>query len=127
MSFCTAINCMDGRVQQPVWRYLRRRFHVRYVDMITEPGPCAVLSERVNRTVLERILDRCVISIELHRSVGLAIVGHYDCAGNPVPEPMQKEQIERAAQFLHDQWPELPTVGLWIDHRWKVRELCCIR
>ena len=39
MSFCTAINCMDGRVQLPVIRFLQERFKVDYVDVISEPGP----------------------------------------------------------------------------------------
>ena len=44
MSFYTAINCMDGRVQLPVIYYLKERFGVPYVDVITEPGPVALLS-----------------------------------------------------------------------------------
>jgi len=39
MIFCTAVNCMDGRVQLPVINYLKERFSANYVDMITEPGP----------------------------------------------------------------------------------------
>jgi len=39
MEFCTAINCMDGRVQIPVISFLEERFNARYVDVISEPGP----------------------------------------------------------------------------------------
>lgn len=38
MKFCTAINCMDGRVQLPVINYLKKHFKVNYVGSITEPG-----------------------------------------------------------------------------------------
>jgi len=34
MSYCTVINCMDGRVQLPVIKYLKERFDVDYVDSI---------------------------------------------------------------------------------------------
>jgi len=38
MSFCTAINCMDGRTQLPVNEFMRRKLGVAYVDTITEAG-----------------------------------------------------------------------------------------
>ena len=49
MIFCTAINCMDGRVQAPVNAYLRTRFNADYVDAVTEPGPALVLAMRLRR------------------------------------------------------------------------------
>lgn len=33
--FATAINCMDGRVQIPVIEYIKSKYEVDYVDMIT--------------------------------------------------------------------------------------------
>ncbi len=39
MSFCTAINCMDGRTQLPVIEFLKNKLSVEYVDTVTEPGP----------------------------------------------------------------------------------------
>ena len=30
MSFCTAVNCIDGRVQEPVSYYLRNHFKVKF-------------------------------------------------------------------------------------------------
>ena len=47
MSFCTVVNCMDGRVQLPVIRYLQDRIEVLYVDSVTEPGPVRSLAEPV--------------------------------------------------------------------------------
>ena len=49
MSFCTVVNCMDGRVQLPVIRYLQERFEVPYVDSITEVGPSGVSPSRSTR------------------------------------------------------------------------------
>jgi hypothetical protein len=40
----TAINCIDGRVQEPVAAWLKERYHLDYVDMITEPGADKVLA-----------------------------------------------------------------------------------
>jgi len=52
--FATAINCMDGRCQLPVIEWMKKRYGVEYVDMITEPGPDGVLAE--GRTILFLIL-----------------------------------------------------------------------
>lgn len=37
--FATTINCMNGRVQIPVIDYMKSKYGVDYVDMVTEPGP----------------------------------------------------------------------------------------
>ena len=35
MTFCTAVNCMDGWAKLPVIKYLQDRFNVEHVDSIT--------------------------------------------------------------------------------------------
>ena len=91
MKFCTAVTCMDGRIQLPVIEYLQKRFNTKYVDSITEPGPNLILSKQTDSYLVESILTRLKISVEKHKSVGVAIVGHHDCAGNPA-----KKEIGRA-------------------------------
>ena len=46
MNFCTVINCMYGRVQLPVNKYLQKRFNVEFVDTITEAGPVFIISDK---------------------------------------------------------------------------------
>jgi len=87
--FVTAINCIDGRVQVPVMEYLKNNCGAKYVDMITEPGPNKILGEKKNNAVLESIRKRVEISITRHASNLAAIVGHHDCAGNPVDKKTQ--------------------------------------
>ena len=96
MRFCSVINCMDGRVQLPVIRYLQKRFNVDFVDSITEAGPNLILSEAKKASSTQAIFERLKISVENHHSVGVAIVGHHDCAGNPAPKDDQIEQIKKA-------------------------------
>ncbi|MCK5113642.1 MAG: hypothetical protein KAR11_02635 [Phycisphaerae bacterium] len=123
MSFCTVINCMDGRVQLPVINYLRERFGVEYVDSITEPGPNRIVGQQSDTPLLESILNRVTISVEKHNSVGLAIVAHYDCAGNPVDKPQQLDDLEQAVTFLRERFVKIPVVGLWVDETWTVSEV----
>ena len=74
---------MDGRVQLPVIEYLKKYFNVEYVDSITEPGPNLILAEQNDINYLNSISKRLDISVKKHGSVGIAIIGHFDCAGKP--------------------------------------------
>lgn len=123
--FCTAINCMDGRAQLPVIEYLQNRFDVEFVDMITEPGPNRILAETEDgdEEQVKSILLRCGISINNHGSVGIAVVGHHDCAGNPSEKTTQKRQIKQAISFLKQRWDAVEIIGLWLDADFRVHEL----
>ena len=99
MRFCSAINCIDGRVQLPVIRYLKKRFDADYVDSITEAGPNLILSDCNNTSSIQMILGKLRISVENHNSVGIAIVGHYDCAGNPASQDDQIIHIKKPLKF----------------------------
>ena len=120
MSFCTAINCMDGRVQLPVIQYLQKRFQAKYVDSITEPGPIHILAEQSDPQEIRAILERINISIEKHGSNQIALVGHHDCAGNPVSREVQLGQIKRSIAYLKSLYPNVEVIGLWVNERWDV-------
>ncbi len=123
MRFCTVINCMDGRVQLPVNRYLQKRFNVKYVDSITEAGPNLILSEGKRIPSIQSILGKLKISIENHNSVGVAIAGHYDCAGNSATKNDQIIHIQKAIQFLRQHYENIEIIGLWIDKNQVVHEV----
>lgn len=123
MSFCTVINCIDGRVQLPVIKYLQKRFNVDYVDAITEAGPNLILSEDKNMDSIQGILDRLEISVKRHNSVGIGIVGHHDCAGNPTTRDIQIAQIQKAIKLLRQQYENIDIIGLWVNKNWEVHEV----
>ena len=125
MSFCTVINCMDGRVQLPVIDYLQKKFGVKYVDSITEAGPNLVLAEKTDSPAVEAILRKVSISVEKHKSIAIAVVGHFDCAGNPVSEDIQNEHTRKAVRFVRQQYGSIPVIGLWVDNSWEVQEVNC--
>ncbi len=123
MKFCTAINCMDGRVQVPVIEYLQNRFNAEYVDAITEAGANRVLAVRDDPHLVKSMLEKLKISLEKHNSVGVAIVGHYDCAGNPTHRDEQIEHIKKAIDFIHQHYPTIEIIGLWVDENWEINEI----
>ncbi len=119
-SFCTAVTCMDGRIQLPGIRYLQQHFGVEYVDTITEAGPINILANQTEPKLVQSILNRINTSVNVHNSHGLGVFGHHDCAGNPVPKDEQIKQIKATIHFLKQHYPDLPIIGLWIDEHWKV-------
>ena len=127
MRFCTVINCMDGRVQLQVIKFLQKRFNVENVDSITEAGPNLILSECKNIESIQAILVKLKISVEKHNSVGIGIVGHYDCAGNPSSQNNQMIQIQKAIKLLRQQYENIDIIGLWVDKNWEVHEVAEIQ
>ena len=81
--FAAAINCIDGRVQAPVAEWLKLHAQVQYIDMITEPGVDKVLTAGSVQTSAS-IAEKLRISVDAHGSSVVAVVGHFDCAANPV-------------------------------------------
>ncbi|MGB9623909.1 MAG: carbonic anhydrase [Phycisphaerae bacterium] len=122
-TFATAINCMDGRVQIPVWEWMRAHLHVDYVDTITEPGPDRIMALGLP-SQQESVRKRVGISVEAHGSRAVAIVGHHDCAGNPVPREAHQDQIRRAGQVIQSWGLPVRVLGLWVDERWTVEIVC---
>ena len=121
--FGTAINCMDGRVQIPVTDWLRNQYGVDYVDMITEPGPVRFLAEGKDSWVIASIQRRLEISVNRHKSELVAIGGHHDCAGNPVPKETQLEQILAAIKTV-ERWNfKVRVIGVWVNENWEVQEV----
>jgi carbonic anhydrase len=122
MSYCTVINCIDGRVQLPVIAYLQNRYGVEYVDVVTEAGPVGVLSHRYESREAQSIFRRIEVSLQAHSSKGIAIVAHHDCAGNPIPDSEQKLQLQTCLELLSRRYRRLEIVGLWLDQNWAVHQ-----
>lgn len=123
MRFCTAINCLDGRVQLPVIQFLQKRYIVNYVDTITEPAPNLILSSKNNTPRIKSIIEKVNISISAHDSKGIAVIGHHGCAGNPASNDIQIAQIRKAVNYLQNRFHNLPVIGLWVDENFNVHEL----
>ncbi len=122
-AFATAINCMDGRVQVPVTEYLRKRYKVSYVDMVTEPGPNGILAINKDQASIESIRRRVSISTGKHGSKHIAISGHHDCAGNPVDKETHLSQVRSAMKVVKSWGFDAEVIGLWVDDKWKVSEV----
>ena len=54
--FVTCLNCIDGRVQLPVIKWIMENYGVEYVDMITTPGMDGILSDETSN--IDDILEK---------------------------------------------------------------------
>lgn len=56
--------------------------------------------------------------------MGIAIVGHYDCAGNPADKDLQITHINKSIQFIREQhYESIEIIGLWVDENFNVEEI----
>lgn len=121
--FAAAINCMDGRVQSPVNEWLRSKKGVDYVDTITEPGPIKILAENTDINVIDSLKRKVEISVKKHGSKMVAVVGHHDCAGNPISYEEQLPQIKKSINIVKSWGYDVDVLGLWVDESWEVKLL----
>ena len=120
--FACAINCMDGRVQDAVKNYMKEKYSVDYVDQVTEPGPIKILSENTNLAIIENIKKRVDVSVNHHGSKAIAIVGHFDCAGNPVGKEEQIIQLRKSKEVVEDFGFQTEIILIWVDGDWQTVE-----
>lgn len=117
--FGTALSCIDGRIQIPVIKWFKENFEVDYVDLITEPGMDKELSQG-QWVENERLREKVIISITAHNSNIVAIVGHYDCAANPVCDCKHFMDIVASTHIVKSWGLPVRVVGLWVDEFWHV-------
>ena len=123
MNFCTSIHCIDGRIQEPIVKYLKENYSISYIDTITELGPCKILADNEDKISVDSIIGKIEISINKHGSKLIVISGHHDCVGNPCNEEIQRKQIKKAIKYLENNYPEIAIIGLWIDNKWKIKDV----
>ena len=121
-TFATAINCMDGRTQEPIISWAKKTFEVDYVDAITEPGPDKILAEGSD-TLVESIKNRVMISVNKHGSQNVIVVSHHDCAGNPVSKEEHLDQLKKSVDVISSWELGVKIIGVWIGEDWKVNKL----
>jgi hypothetical protein len=121
--FGTAINCMDGRTQLPVTDWMKAKYGLDYVDMVTEPGPDKMLSQGRPEQV-ESIKSRVMISVNAHGSQTILVAAHHDCAGNPVTKEEHIRMVRDCLKVIKS-WnlPVKDIIGVWINDAWAVQPI----
>ena len=116
----TCLNCMDGRVQLPVLNWIRKRYAVQFVDVITRAGMDGALALSDDIGEIVRSVD---ISVKINGSSRIFVAGHHDCRGNPADSKTHRRHIMKAVRRLKRLRQGLEVIGLWVNSRWQV-EVC---
>jgi carbonic anhydrase len=100
---------------------MKKKYGVDYVDSVTEAGPDGILSS--SSPIAESIQKRVSISINKHGSRAIAVVGHDDCAGNPVSKDTHLKNICDSVKLVSAWFKGVDVIGLWVDENWVVHEV----
>lgn len=103
---------MDGRVQIPVIQWIQKEYGLDYIDMITEAGMDGLLAQ--DDVDITSIIEKINISLDNHNSKIIFIVGHFDCAGNPVSDETHRKHIRMAVERLKSIKSSCEVIGLWV-------------
>ena len=121
--FGTAINCIDGRTQEPVIYFMKQKYNIDGVDMVTFPGADGIFSVRENLDKIEIIRRSVSISIEKHHSRIIAIVGHFDCAGNPGDKEHHYAHIRKALHEVSSWNFDAQIAGYYVNDKLQIEEV----
>jgi hypothetical protein len=121
--FGTAINCIDGRTQEPVIDFMKQEYGIDGVDMVTFPGVDGIISSLGNFNTIALIRNAVSISVERHGSRIIAVVGHFDCAGNPGNREHHYAHIRKAVQQVSSWNFDAKIVGFYVNDKWQIEEV----
>jgi hypothetical protein len=121
--FGTAINCIDGRTQEPVINFMKKKYDIDGVDMVTFPGADGIFSVRENLDEIEIIRRSVSISIEKHHSRIIAVVGHFDCAGNPGDKEHHYAHIRKALHEVSSWNFDAQIAGYYVNDKLQIEEV----
>lgn len=123
-SFAAAVTCIDGRVHEPVVGWVRSRFDVEFVDLLTQAGPDLALCSHGDDEV-GHVRRQLGVSTGAHAPRVLVVAGHADCAANPASGSEHRRQVCCALSRAREWAPGLPVVGVWVDADGRVEQLDC--
>ena len=114
---------MDGRTQQVVIDHTKQNYNIDGVDMVTFPGADGLFSNGDHSEEIALIRRAVSISIEKHGSRIIAVVGHYDCAGNAVTREHHYMHIRRAMREVSSWNLHAQLIGLYVNDKREIEEV----
>lgn len=129
-TFFTSIGCMDGRAQEAVAEFGRRKFGAQFPDTITEAGLVGQLVNNPQQSLFDSIKQKLLISLEKHHSKGIIVHGHQECAGNPVSGERHKKDVQKSVDAIKSLVNfSVPVVGAFVKRtsedssKWAIEEI----
>jgi len=133
-TFFTTVGCMDGRVQEVVAEFGRRKFGADYPDTITEAGLVGKLGKKqIDQNLLDSLKFKIVdVSIGKHHSKGIVVHGYQECAASDaVDDERHKDEIRKAVEKIKSLInSSVPVIGVFVKRSssdptvWETEEIC---
>lgn len=109
--FATLLTCIDGRIQRPLEAWVKERFGVDYVDVLTEPGVDGRIPT-MDAQGMASLTANVQLSRRAHGSAVLVVAAHSDCAGNPVSDDEHYRQLRAGLTRLGQVLPDVHLVAV---------------
>jgi hypothetical protein len=97
--FAAAVSCIDGRYHEPLVAWIRDRFEVRHVDLVTAPGVSSALARGTPEVVVE-VSNHLAPSLEAHQAGVVVVAAHEGCAADPSDARTQLDALPAAVSAL---------------------------
>ena len=102
---------------------MKQNYNIDGVDMVTFPGADGLFSNGKNSEEIALIRKAVSISTERHGSRIIAVVGHYDCAGNPVTREHHYMHLRRAMREVSSWNLHAQIIGLYVNDKQEIEEV----
>ena len=102
---------------------MKQKYGIDGVDMVTFPGVDGKISSSGNSDVIALIRNAVSISIEKHGSRIIAIIGHFDCAGNPGNKEHHYGHIVKAVVEVSSWNLGAEIVGLYVNDKRQIEQV----
>jgi hypothetical protein len=71
--------------------------------------------DKVDYALRRSLMEKLEISIKKHNSKGIVVHGHQECAGNPVPDDVHRDDIRKSVEAVGMlAGTSLPIVGVFV-------------
>ena len=102
---------------------MKQKYNIDGVDMVTFPGVDGIISSRKNSDKIELIRRAVSISIEKHHSHIIAVIGHFDCAGNPGDKEHHYAHIRKAVHEVSSWNFDAEVAGYYVNDKQQIEEV----
>ena len=76
-----------------------------------------------NLAYFMRVCGCIDISVKKHGSRHIFVVGHDDCAGNPLKRSEQEQQLRIVVSRIHGVYQNCQVTALYVDDQWQCTEV----
>lgn len=118
MTFAASIQCIDGRIHDAIFSYIRGNYDIKYIDIISEPGIDGILADE-NITHIDSIIRKVQVCVDVHQVKEVFLSAHYNCLANPGTKEEHLVQMNKSLEKLKAIFPDLNFHKIWIDENWE--------